>query len=201
MAKTDNQNDMVSLSDRPCGTSLRLYDGTRKNISRVVFLRCRHEGMRCSFTLKWFAVAELGAMFPYLDREGKPRAARRRGGSSGCGRNMLEAGFLAGHTTPVWRSATAVVPRPLSLRATSPPHLRRGVLLQSSSFEKVGRWDLYSLNGSRLPQRPSLDRSVCVLPGMWGMGRTLPSGGQQLDRCFRASLARQFPPDDLDTLA
>ena len=115
MAKTDNQNDMVSLSDRPCGTSLRLYDGNRKNISRVVFLRCRHEGVRCSFTLKWFAVAKLGARFPHLDKEGKPRAARE------VVRVAAEEPYQQRDANlvvpPPWRSATSVAVRHIPFSA------------------------------------------------------------------------------------
>ena len=101
MAKTDNQNDMVSLSDRPCGTSLRLYDGTRKNISRVVFLRCRHEDVRCSFTLRWFAVPRNSALCfrTWIGRGSRGRATPRW--FEWLWENHTSSGIPASHTTPV----------------------------------------------------------------------------------------------------
>ena len=80
--------------------------------------------------------------FPSLDKERGSRGnSPRRGGSNGweSPRQQLDS---SNHTTPV------------ALRATSPPQLRRGVLLRSSEFRDKTRI-LFSFSHSRPSPRPS----------------------------------------------
>jgi hypothetical protein len=58
-------------------------------------------------------------MFPHLDRERKPRSARRRGGSSGCGRTIPERDSRRSHhprgapLPPSFRDRRCCAPDPL----------------------------------------------------------------------------------------
>ena len=68
------------------------------------------------------SVAKLGAKVPLLGQGGEAAATGRGGGGSNGWEETCQQRDYSDHTTPV------------ALRATSPPHLRRGVLLQSSEF-------------------------------------------------------------------
>ena len=105
------------------------------------------------------------------------------GGSNGC----LKAKSAAGSQRlppPQWRSATAIAPRPLSLRATS-PQLRRGVFRQSSSFGTETSYHAQRLPASRI-RRPTSLRVLTSISRSWP-ARFGPASSEKMLPCFTPS--------------